>query len=69
MENFASIIEKMVQTDSEMIEGLFSTFVLNKLVRILINSPNKKEVMCHLLYTFVPEDPVARMKLLQKLSE
>ena len=62
MESFTGIIEKMVGTDPELMEGYFGTFVLGKLVEIVSAYPNKMEVMCHLLYAFTTTDPAARMK-------
>ena len=68
MESFTSIIEKMVNTDPELMEGYFGTFVLGKLVSIVTQYPNKMEVMCHLLYAFTTTEPDARMKHIQKFA-
>jgi hypothetical protein len=69
MEIFTQIVEKLVQSDPDLAEVYFNSFVLEKIGRFIVTIPAKTEVMCHLLYSFSPPTAEARMKIIQKLAE
>lgn len=69
MESLSLIGEKLSLTDSNATEKLFFKHVLGKIANLMTHHPGKREVLCHLFYSFIVPESVYRMKAIQKLSE
>ncbi|CAG9327496.1 unnamed protein product [Blepharisma stoltei] len=69
MEALSLIGEKMSLTDPNVTERIFFKYLLSKISSLMTSNPGKREVLCHLFYSFIVPEPAFRMKAIQKLSE
>ena len=69
METLCIIGEKMSVLDPLGTENLFYKYVLGRATDLVLKNPGKRDVFCHLLYSFVVSEPAARTRAIQKLSE
>ncbi|OMJ90917.1 hypothetical protein SteCoe_6682 [Stentor coeruleus] len=69
METLCLVGEKMASLDPSGTESLFYKYVLGKSSDLMLKNPGKRDVLCHLLYSYIVSDPTARTRAIQKLSE
>lgn len=69
METLCLIGEKMSALDPVGTEVLFFKYVLARTADLMLKNPGKRDVMCHLMYSFIASESAARTRAIQKLSE
>ena len=69
METLCLIGEKMYSLDPTGTETLFFKYVLRRAADLMLKNPGKREVVCHLLYSFIVSEPQVRIRGIQKLAE
>lgn len=69
METLCLIGEKMYSLDPTGTETLFFKYVLRRAADLMLKNQGKREVVCHLLYSFIVSEPQVRIRGIQKLAE
>jgi hypothetical protein len=69
IEAFSMVAERLAHLDASSSEKLLQDYILPRLAKYIIRLPAKREVLCHLFYSFLPQESAIRLKNVQKLSE
>ena len=69
METLCLVGEKMAGLDPLGTEALFFKYVLGRSSDLMMKNPGKRDVLCHLMYSFIASESGARTRAIQKLSE
>lgn len=69
-ETLALLGDKCLATENFMIfDSLVTDFFLPKLILLLKQIPAKRHVICHLIYCYIPNDPLVRIKAIKEMYE
>ena len=64
-----NLAEKMAEVDTNTMEQMFLDFFLPNIVEQIKKNAPKREVLCHLIYSFIAQDAFTKLKVCKQLAE